>query len=60
MYIQILMQNNSTTLAILAIFVAMGLVGVVAIVYLDAEAGCEKGNAGSRAFNASQGRCFHP
>ncbi len=49
------MQNNSTTVAILAIFVALGLVGVVAIVYLDAEAaGCNI----SVAFNASKGRCF--
>ena len=55
------MQIPSTTLAIFAIFAVMGLVGVVAVTILsiseDAEArGCNR----SIAFNASQGRCFHP
>lgn len=50
------MQNNSATLIILAIFVAMGLaVAVVAIVYLNVEAaGCNR----SVPYNASKGRCF--
>jgi hypothetical protein len=54
------MEINSTSLSILAIIAAVILAGAVTveiISILDAEArGCKN----SRAFNASQGRCFHP
>lgn len=48
----------------IAIFAALGLVGVLTITVVttpvqEAEArGCENGQAGSVAFNASKGRCF--
>ena len=55
------MELGTTTLAIFAVFAVMGLVGVVAVTIMsvpeDAEA---KGCKTSVAFNASQGRCFHP
>jgi hypothetical protein len=52
-------------MVIIAIVVALGLLGVVAITIVtiplqEAEAGCERGRAVSQAFNASQGRCFRP
>jgi hypothetical protein len=55
---------EKTTLAMIAIFAALGLVGVLTITVVttpvqEAEArGCENGQAGSVAFNASKGRCF--
>lgn len=54
------MQIPTSTLAIFAIFAAMGLIGAVGIELLiilgEAEAaGCKPGLSG---FNASQGRCF--
>jgi hypothetical protein len=51
------------TLVIFALVAALGVlsVQVVDIVqFLEAEAGCERGAAGSFAFNASKGRCFNP
>jgi hypothetical protein len=42
---------------------ALGLVAVMVVEVIniqEAEAGCERGNAGSLAFNASKGRCFRP
>lgn len=56
------MQLPTSTLAIFAIFAAMGLIGAVAIELLiileEAEAkGCLPGGTGS---NASKGRCIKP
>jgi hypothetical protein len=53
------MEFSTTTLALIAIISALGLIGVVAVgtieIVQDAEAaGCKN----SIAFNASQGRCF--
>ena len=50
--------------AVIAIALALGLLGVVAIETVMppqlAEAGCERGAAPSTAVNASKGRCFNP
>jgi hypothetical protein len=51
---------NDTTLAIVAIVAAVGLLGVIVVVEAEAKPftpvrGCD---AGGVAFNASQGRCF--
>jgi hypothetical protein len=56
-------MDNNTTLAIVAIAAALGLLGLVAVeaisVQQQAKAkGCESGPAIGQAFNASQGRCF--
>ena len=53
------MELSNTTLALIAIISALGLIGVVALdvttLVQDAEgAGCKT----SQAFNASKGRCF--
>ena len=53
------MELSTTSLALIAIISALGLVGVIAVdtisIVQDAEAaGCKN----SIAFNASQGRCF--
>jgi hypothetical protein len=59
-------MNQQTSMAVIAIVAALALLGVVIVLAVvtiplqEAEAGCEKGAAGSHAFNASQGRCFHP
>jgi hypothetical protein len=61
------MKNNSSNnynLAIIAIIAALALLGVVVITVAvtiplqEAEAGCEKGRAGSLAFNQSKGKCL--
>ena len=58
-------MSPDTTLAIFAIIAALGLIGIIAVESItmpqqQAEArGCTSGGAGSLAFNASQGRCFH-
>jgi hypothetical protein len=58
-----LMQNNNQ-LALIAIVAALALLGLVMVLVAnnlaiqEAEAGCERGNAGSHAFNQSKGRCF--
>ena len=54
---------ENTTLAIIAIVAALGLIGVLTITVVvtipqEAEAACERGKAGSHAFNQSKGRCF--
>ena len=56
-------MNQQTSMAVIAIVAALALFGVVAITIVtiplqqQAEArGCPLGPA----FNASQGRCFHP
>jgi hypothetical protein len=58
------MEISNNMLAIMAIVLAMGIVGMVAIdisaILQNAEAkGCENGFPNSETgFNASQGRCF--
>jgi hypothetical protein len=55
---------TTTSIAIIAIVAALALLGVVIVLAVvtiplqEAEAGCERGNAGSHAFNQSKGRCF--
>ncbi len=57
------MQNNNQ-LALIAIVAALALLGLVMVLVAnnlalqEAEAGCERGAAGSHAFNQSKGRCF--
>jgi hypothetical protein len=52
----------NTTFVVIAILAALALLGAVAVTVLiiapQAEAGCEKGKAGSHAFNQSKGKCF--
>jgi hypothetical protein len=49
---------------VVAIVAALALLGVVMVLVAnnlaiqEVEAGCERGNAGSLAFNQSKGRCF--
>jgi hypothetical protein len=60
------MYKQQTSMAVIAIVAALGVLGVVMVLVAqnlaiqEAEAGCERGAAGSHAFNASKGRCFHP
>ena len=57
-------MENNTTFAIIAIVAALALLGVVMglvannLAIQEVEAGCEKGGAGSHAFNQSKGKCF--
>jgi hypothetical protein len=56
-------QEKTTSRVVIAIVIALGLLGVVAVTITimtiqQAEAGCERGNAGSHAINQSKGRCF--
>jgi hypothetical protein len=57
-------KTTTTSIAIIAIVAALALLGVVIVLAVmtipvqEAEAGCERGNAGSHAFNQSKGRCF--
>lgn len=59
-------MGSEGSIMIFAIVAALGLIGVVvveAVFILPQEAdarGCSAGSAGSLAFNASKGRCFHP
>jgi hypothetical protein len=59
-------EEKTVSIAIIALVAALGVLGVVIVLAVmtipvqEAEAGCERGAAASRAFNASQGRCFHP
>jgi hypothetical protein len=56
------MKNNQ--LALIAVVGALALLGVVMVLVAnnlaiqEAEAGCERGKAGSHAFNQSKGKCF--
>ncbi len=56
--------TTTTSMAIIAIVAALALLGLVMVLVAnnlalqEAEAGCEKGRAGSHAFNQSKGRCF--
>jgi hypothetical protein len=63
----LMLMQKETTLAIIAIVAALGLLGVVMVESISipqhqAEArGCVGGPAQNGfAFNASNGRCFHP
>jgi hypothetical protein len=55
---------NNTTLVVIALVAALALLGVVIVLTVttipiqEAEAGCEKGNRGSHAFNQSKGKCL--
>jgi hypothetical protein len=55
---------NNTVFAMIAIVAALALLGLVMVLVAnnlaiqEAEAGCERGGAGSHAFNQSKGRCF--
>jgi hypothetical protein len=55
---------NNTTLVVIALVAALALLGVVIVLTVttipiqEAEAGCERGAAGSHAFNQSKGRCL--
>jgi hypothetical protein len=58
-------QKTTTSYAVIAIVAALGVLGVVVVVAVmtipaaqEAEAGCERGSAGSHAFNQSKGRCL--
>jgi hypothetical protein len=57
-------SQKTTSIAIIAIVAALGVLGVVIVLAVvtipvqEAEAGCERGNAGSHALNQSKGRCF--
>ena len=57
-------EEKTTSIAIIAIVAALALLGVVIVIAVmtiptqEAEAGCERGAAGSHAFNQSKGRCF--
>jgi hypothetical protein len=52
----------NTTKVVIAIVATLALMGVLAVTLVIiaplAEAGCERGNAGSHAFNQSKGKCF--
>ncbi len=57
-------MNQNTTFAVIAIVASLALLGGVMVLVSnnlaiqEAEAGCERGGAGSHAFNQSKGRCF--
>jgi uncharacterized membrane protein YjgN (DUF898 family) len=56
-------EKTTPSIAIIAIIAALALLGVVVVTVVtipvqEAEAGCERGNAGSHALNQSKGRCF--
>jgi type II secretory pathway pseudopilin PulG len=57
-------EEKTVTVAIIAIIAALALLGLVMVLVAnnlalqEAEAGCERGKAGSHAFNQSKGRCF--
>jgi hypothetical protein len=59
-------MTTTTSMTVIAIVAALALLGVVIVLVAvtiplqEAEAGCERGKAGSLAVNASKGRCFHP
>jgi hypothetical protein len=54
----------NTTIVVIAILAALALLGVVMVLVAnnlaiqEVEAGCERGGAGSHAFNQSKGKCF--
>jgi len=58
------MRENQ--LVLIAVVAALALLGGIMVLVAnnlaiqEAEAGCERGQAVSLAFNASKGRCFNP
>ena len=55
------MEFSNNIFAMIAIVMAMGLVGVVTVdMITDPQNSEAKGCPNSMAINASQGRCFHP
>ena len=54
----------NTTIVVIAIVAALALLGLVMVfvaqnlAFQEVEAGCERGAAGSHAFNQSKGKCF--
>ena len=54
----------NTAIVVIAILAALALLGVVMVLVAnnlaiqEVEAGCERGAAGSHAFNQSKGKCF--
>jgi hypothetical protein len=54
-------MNIESTMVMFALITALGLVAVVAVdIMLTAQEADARGCNNSVAFNASQGRCFHP
>ncbi len=57
-------EKQQTSMAVIAIVAALAVLGVVIVLAVltmpvqEAEAVCERGNAGSHAFNQSKGKCF--
>ena len=52
-------MNTETMLLAITLAVAMFVTGLIVVPAMEeADAGCERGAAGSFAFNASKGRCF--
>jgi hypothetical protein len=57
-------MREQNQLALIAVVAALALLGGVMVLVAnnlaiqEAEAGCERGGAGSHAFNQSRGRCF--
>ncbi len=57
-------QEKTAAITIIAIVAALAVLGLVMVLVAnnlglqEAEAGCERGKAGSHAFNQSKGRCF--
>ena len=55
------MNTTFVVIALIAVLALLGVVIVLAVMTIplqEAEAGCERGNAGSHALNQSKGRCF--
>ena len=57
-------MENNTTLAIVAVVAALGVLGGVMVLVAnnlaiqEAEAGCERGRAVNKSLEKSSGRCF--
>jgi hypothetical protein len=57
-------MENNTTLAIVAVVAALGVLGGVMVLVAnnlaiqEAEAGCERGPAANQSFAKSNGKCF--
>jgi hypothetical protein len=57
-------KTKTMSIAVIAIVAALALLGIVIVLAVvtvplqQAEAGCEKGRAGSLAFNQSKGKCL--
>ena len=58
-------EERKVSITIIAIAAALAVLGGVIMLVMvtipiaqEAEAGCERGQAGSHAFNQSKGRCF--